>query len=76
MAHIRGWMGGRELGDCEGDEGWQRWVESRRRVKATIKRQTCTYNSSMCPVSGTDSHNPQDRLRQSLATVWHHTHPY
>ena len=35
---------------------------SLRQVKATIK-------SSVCPVSGTNSHNPQDRPRQSLATV-------
>ena len=30
----------------------------------------------MCPVSGINNHNPQDRSRQSLATVWDHTHPY
>ena len=46
---------------------------SRRRVKATIKD---TDSSSVCLVSGTDSHNLQDRPRQSLAKVWHHIHPY
>ena len=35
-----------------------------------------THSSRVCPVSGTDSHNPQDRPRQWLATAWHHTHPY
>ena len=45
------------------------WVGSRRWVKATIETQTAV----VCPVSHTNSHNPQDRLRQSLATVWHHT---
>ena len=46
---------------------------SRRQVKATIED---TDGSSVCPVSGTSSHNPQDRPRRSLAAVWHHTHPY
>ena len=32
-----------------------------------------TDSSSVCPVSGTNSHNPQDRPRQLLAIVWHHT---
>ena len=31
-------------------------VGSRRRIKATIK----TDSSSVCPVSGTNSHNPQN----------------
>ena len=31
---------------------------------------------SVCPVSGIDSYTPQDKPRQSLATFWHHTHPY
>ena len=44
---------------------------------ATIHRTgQDTDSSSVCPVSGTNSHNPQDRPRQSLATVRHHTHPY
>ena len=47
---------------------------SRRRVKATIRTQTAAY--VVCTVSGTDGHNSQDRPRQSLATVWHHIHPY
>ena len=53
--------------------GWLGWAGSRRWVKATIED---TDNSSVCPVSGANSHNPQDRLRQLLAAVWHHTHPY
>ena len=44
--------------------GWQEWVESRRRVKATIED---TDSSTVCPVSGTSSHNQQDKLRCSLA---------
>ena len=31
---------------------------------------------SVCPVSGINSHNSQERPSQLLATVWHHTHPY
>ena len=53
--------------------GWWGWVGSRRRVKAAIED---TYSSNVYPVSGTGSHNPQDRLRQLLAAIWHHTHPY
>ena len=34
-----------------------------------------TESNTVCPVSDTNGHNPQDRLRQSLAVVWHHTHP-
>ena len=69
-------MGGGEGGGWRGwgvvgVAGWRRWG-SRRQVKVTIKRQTAV----VCPVSGTDSLNPQDRPRQSLATVWHYTHPY
>ena len=54
--------------------GWRRWVGSRRRVKATIKTQTVVL--CVNAVSGTNSHNSQDSPRQSLATVWYHTHPY
>ena len=49
--------------------GWRRWVENRRQVKVTIED---TDSSTVCPVSGTSSHNSQDRPRQSLATVWLH----
>ena len=35
-----------------------------------------TDSSTVCPLSGTSSHNPQDRPRQLLAVVWYHTHPY
>ena len=45
--------------------GWRGWVGSQRRVKATIKTQTAV----VCPVSGTSSHNPQDRSRHLLAAV-------
>ena len=43
---------------------------SRRWVKTTTKTQIAV--AGVCPVSGTNSHNPQDRPRQSLATVWYH----
>ena len=43
-----------------GGWGMVGWV-----FKLTIKTQT----AAVCPVSGTNSHNPQDRPRQSLATV-------
>ena len=48
-----GWVNGRGVGDGGGV------------VKLTIKTQT----AAVCPVIGTNSHNPQDRPRQSLATV-------
>ena len=41
------------------------WVGSQRWFKATIED---TDSSRVCPVSGTSSHNPQDRPRQSLAS--------
>ena len=33
-----------------------------------------TDSNDVYSVTDTNSLNPQDRLRQSLATVWHHTH--
>ena len=42
------------------------WVGSQRQVKATIED---TDSSNVCPVSGTSSHNPQDRPRRSLPAV-------
>ena len=57
---VGGWEGG-------GKGGW----EAEGGLRLPLRE-----SSSVCPVSGTDNHNPQDRLRQSLATVWHHTHPY
>ena len=44
--------------------GWR--VGSQGQAKATIE---VTDSSSVCPVSGTSSHNPQDRPRLSLAAV-------
>ena len=57
--------------------GLGRWwgrVGSQRRVKPSIR--THTDSSAVCAVGNTNSLNLQDRPRQSLATVWHHTHPY
>ena len=31
---------------------------------------------AVCSVGDKNSLGPQDRPRQLLATVWHHTHPY
>ena len=45
--------------------GWQGWVGSRRRVKGSTTIED-TNSSTVCPVSGTSSHNPQDRPRQLL----------
>ena len=58
MACIKGWVGGKGV------------AESQRQVKATTED---TDSSTVCPVSGTGSHNPQDRPRQLLAAVWHNT---
>ena len=55
-----------------GGGGWGEGVGNQRQVKAIIED---TDSSSVCPASGTSSHNSQDRLRWSLAAVWHHTHP-
>ena len=60
--------GGRVGGWVGGGGGW----EAEGRLTLPLR----TQSSRVCQVSGTDSHNPQDRPRQSLATVWHHTHPY
>ena len=60
IARIKRWVGGGGLvGGWEG-VGVAGWVGSRRQVKATIKTQTAV----VCQVSGTNSHNPQDRPRQ------------
>ena len=61
MAHIKGgWVG----------EGWGRqwggWAAG----------GMLTAVATVCSVSDTNSPNPQDRPRQSLAAVWNHTHPY
>ena len=63
MGRVAG-VGGRGSGG-----GWE--AEGGPRLPLRHRQQY-----SVCPVSGTNNHNPQDRLRQSLATVWHHTHPY
>ena len=43
------------------------------RDEATTKD---TDSDTVCPVSGTGSYSPQDRLRRLLAAVWQQTHPY
>ena len=35
-----------------------------------------TDSSAVCSVSDRKGLNPQDRSRQSLAAVWHQSHPY
>ena len=35
-----------------------------------------TDSSAVSSISDRNRHNPQDRVRQSLAAIWHHTHPY
>ena len=61
---VGGWFGG---GGVAGVGG---------KPKAGQPYHQESHSSRVRPVSGTDSHNPQDRPGQSLATVWHHTHPY
>ena len=35
-----------------------------------------TYSNAVSSVSDIKGLNPQDRSRQSLAAVWHQSHPY
>ena len=64
-------------------KGVDRWEESgvggggggsQKQVIPSIKTQAVVLHVSS--ISDRNRHNPQDRPRQSLAAVWHHTHPY
>ena len=65
MACIRGeQVGGGGMG---GGGGWE--------AEGGLRLPLRHGSNSECPVSGINSHNPQDRPRQSLVIykVWHHT---
>ena len=51
------------MGQSGGGGGW----EAKGRLRLPLKTQTAV--ATVCPVSGTSSHNPWDRPRRSLAAV-------
>ena len=68
---MGGWAGG--VGWVEGAGGLKGRVGSRSRVKASMRTKTAR---AVCSVNDRKGLNPQDRSRQSLAAVWHQSHPY
>ena len=73
IANTAGFLSNFFHSDCNFTNGTYKGVGvgSRGGLRLPLKIQTAV----LCG-SDTNSQNPQDKPRQSLAAVWHHTHPY
>ena len=62
------------MGWVEVAGGWRGRVGSQRQVKPSIYKDT--DSSAVSSVSDRKGLNPQHRLRQLFAALWHLSHPY